>query len=160
MAELRSNLTIGAIAEVKIKFGNVLIDLPTWFSSMIVSLESNVDLEVEMAAEGTTTQTNDGKNWVIYCTSLSWSGDGSTLFSGYTYGVWSPHIRSIFETQREVYNTTERISVSSFIASLLIRGYACIDHTDSASINLIAYQGSSWSVWLSNSIEIILIACE
>ncbi|KAI3769496.1 hypothetical protein L6452_00602 [Arctium lappa] len=111
------------------------IEIWDWESnSIVVDLKVNLKQEFEMVAEGTTTQTNDGKTKVIYCTSLSWSANGSTLL---TVGL---HIRSIFETQREVYNTTERISVSSFIASLLIGGYACIDHTDGARMNLIGYQ--------------------
>ncbi|KVI06792.1 hypothetical protein Ccrd_014853 [Cynara cardunculus var. scolymus] len=42
-----------------------------------------------------------------------------------------------FEHKPQVYGNTERISlVSSFMASILIGGYACIDHTDGAGMNL------------------------
>ncbi|KAI3715715.1 hypothetical protein L6452_22701 [Arctium lappa] len=100
---------------------------------------------------------------------------GSRAYERFT----GPQIRSIFETQREVYNTTERISLgSSLIASIFIGGYAYIDHIDGVGMNLIGYQGESLvktdlggsnstrSVWLFNSLEIIrnkrniiLIAC-
>ena len=55
--------------------------------SIVVDLRVDLKAESDMAAEGTATHTNAGKNKVIYCTSLSWSADGSTLFSGYTDGV-------------------------------------------------------------------------
>ncbi|KAK1351424.1 Guanine nucleotide-binding protein subunit beta-like protein [Heracleum sosnowskyi] len=57
--------------------------------SVVVDLRVDLKTEADMAAsEGTTTQTDAAnKNKVIYCTSLSWSADGSTLFSGYTDGV-------------------------------------------------------------------------
>ncbi|KAF0915606.1 hypothetical protein E2562_037461 [Oryza meyeriana var. granulata] len=48
-----------------------------------------------------------------------------------------PQIRKMYQTRRQVYDTTERVSlVSSFMASLLIGGYACIDETDGAGMNL------------------------
>lgn len=57
-----------------------------------------------------------------------------------------PQIRRIFESQPDVYHNTERISlVSSFMASLLIGGYACIDHTDGAGMNLMDIKQRSWS---------------
>ncbi|KAK6139052.1 hypothetical protein DH2020_027202 [Rehmannia glutinosa] len=57
-----------------------------------------------------------------------------------------PQIRKIFETQPEVYNNRERISlISSFMASLLIGGYACIDHTDGAGMNLMDIKLRAWS---------------
>lgn len=57
-----------------------------------------------------------------------------------------PQIRKIFETQPEVYENTERVSlISSFMASLLIGGYACIDHTDGAGMNLMDIKSKSWS---------------
>lgn len=55
--------------------------------SIVVDLRVDLKQESEMAAEGTTVQTTGAKNKVIYCTSLNWSADGSTLFSGYTDGV-------------------------------------------------------------------------
>ncbi|KAI3465198.1 hypothetical protein Pfo_021861 [Paulownia fortunei] len=57
-----------------------------------------------------------------------------------------PQIRKIFETQPAVYKNTERISlISSFMASLLIGGYACIDHTDGAGMNLMDIKLRAWS---------------
>ncbi|KAH9622687.1 hypothetical protein KSS87_011548 [Heliosperma pusillum] len=57
-----------------------------------------------------------------------------------------PQIRRIFETQPEVYKNTERISlVSSFMASLLVGGYSCIDETDGAGMNLLDIEQKSWS---------------
>ncbi|XP_040385762.1 xylulose kinase 2 isoform X3 [Oryza brachyantha] len=48
-----------------------------------------------------------------------------------------PQIRKMYQTRRRVYDATERISlVSSFMASLLVGGYACIDQTDGAGMNL------------------------
>uniref|UniRef100_A0A7N0RDK2 Guanine nucleotide-binding protein subunit beta-like protein n=1 Tax=Kalanchoe fedtschenkoi TaxID=63787 RepID=A0A7N0RDK2_KALFE len=48
------------------------------------------DLKVDLKAEAERAEDTTGtanKKKVIYCTSLSWSSDGSTLFSGYTDGV-------------------------------------------------------------------------
>ncbi|KAF4373592.1 small ribosomal subunit protein RACK1 [Cannabis sativa] len=49
------------------------------------------DLKVDLKAEAEKTDDTHvataNKKKVIYCTSLSWSADGSTLFSGYTDGV-------------------------------------------------------------------------
>ncbi|CAH1438694.1 unnamed protein product [Lactuca virosa] len=57
-----------------------------------------------------------------------------------------PQIKRIFEMQPQVYNNTERVSlVSSFMASLLIGGYACIDHTDGAGMNLMDIKDRTWS---------------
>ncbi|KAL3812302.1 hypothetical protein ACJIZ3_013570 [Penstemon smallii] len=57
-----------------------------------------------------------------------------------------PQIRKIFEKQVQVYNNTERISlISSFMASLLIGGYACIDQTDGAGMNLMDVKLRAWS---------------
>ncbi|PWA36187.1 G-protein beta WD-40 repeat-containing protein [Artemisia annua] len=55
--------------------------------SIVVDLKVDLKMESEMAVDGSATQTNAGKTKVIYCTSLCWSADGSTLFSGYTDGV-------------------------------------------------------------------------
>ncbi|XP_059636279.1 xylulose kinase 2-like isoform X2 [Cornus florida] len=56
-----------------------------------------------------------------------------------------PQIRKIFEMQPEVYRDTERISlVSSFMASLLIGAYACIDETDGAGMNLMDIKRRTW----------------
>lgn len=67
---------------------------------------------------------------------------GSRAYERYT----GPQIRRIFETQPELYHDTERISlVSSFVASLLIGGYACIDETDGAGMNLMDIKQRAWS---------------
>ena len=48
-----------------------------------------------------------------------------------------PQIRKMHQTRPRVYGATERVSlVSSFMASLLIGGYACIDETDAAGMNI------------------------
>ena len=57
-----------------------------------------------------------------------------------------PQIRKIYETQPKVYKDTERISlVSSFMASILIGAYACIDQTDGAGMNLMDIKQRIWS---------------
>ncbi|KAE8736492.1 Guanine nucleotide-binding protein subunit beta-like protein [Hibiscus syriacus] len=47
------------------------------------------DLKVDLKAEAEKSDVTDNANKkkVIHCTSLNWSADGSTLFSGYTDGV-------------------------------------------------------------------------
>ncbi|KAK9756545.1 hypothetical protein RND81_01G105300 [Saponaria officinalis] len=67
---------------------------------------------------------------------------GSRAHERYT----GPQIRRIFETQPEAYKSTERISlVSSFMASLLVGCYACIDETDGAGMNLLDIKQRAWS---------------
>ncbi|PON68314.1 Ribulokinase [Parasponia andersonii] len=67
---------------------------------------------------------------------------GSRAHERYT----GPQIRKIFEKQPEVYHNTERISlVSSFMASLFVGGYACIDETDGAGMNLMDIKRRIWS---------------
>nr|KJB67056.1 hypothetical protein B456_010G172000 [Gossypium raimondii] len=67
---------------------------------------------------------------------------GSHAYERYT----GPQIRKIFETQQEIYENNERISlVSSFIACLFSGAYACIDTTDSAGINLMDIKQKAWS---------------
>ncbi|XP_047267036.1 xylulose kinase 2-like isoform X4 [Capsicum annuum] len=57
-----------------------------------------------------------------------------------------PQIRKIFETRPEIYQNTERVSlVSSFMTSLLIGSYACIDQTDGAGMNLMDIEHRTWS---------------
>uniref|UniRef100_A0A5B7ASC5 Xylulose kinase n=1 Tax=Davidia involucrata TaxID=16924 RepID=A0A5B7ASC5_DAVIN len=56
-----------------------------------------------------------------------------------------PQIRKIFEKKPEVYHNTEKISlVSSFMTSLLIGAYACIDETDGAGMNLMDIKHRVW----------------
>ncbi|CAA7387739.1 unnamed protein product [Spirodela intermedia] len=71
----------------------------------------------------------------------------STLTGSRAYERFTgPQIRKIFETQQDVYDDTERISlVSSFMASLLIGGYAPIDETDGAGMNLMDLKERAWS---------------
>ncbi|XP_058080507.1 xylulose kinase 2-like [Magnolia sinica] len=57
-----------------------------------------------------------------------------------------PQIRKIYEMQPDVYHDTERISlVSSFMASLLIGGYASLDETDGSGMNLMDIKRRVWS---------------
>ncbi|CAN0921943.1 Xylulose kinase 2 [Linum grandiflorum] len=57
-----------------------------------------------------------------------------------------PQIKKIFQTQPDVYNGTERISlVSSFMASIFAGKYASIDHADGAGMNLMDIQKKAWS---------------
>ncbi|XP_073006258.1 xylulose kinase 2 isoform X1 [Typha latifolia] len=57
-----------------------------------------------------------------------------------------PQIRKMYEKQRQIYDNTERISlVSSFMASVLIGRYACIDETDGAGMNLMDIKQRAWS---------------
>ncbi|PKA47482.1 xylulokinase [Apostasia shenzhenica] len=67
---------------------------------------------------------------------------GSRAHERYT----GPQIRKLFETRREIYHDTERISlVSSFMASLFIGAYASIDETDAAGMNLMDIRLRVWS---------------
>ncbi|THG12911.1 hypothetical protein TEA_021389 [Camellia sinensis var. sinensis] len=54
--------------------------------TIVVDLKVDAKQEAEMN-EGGAAVSSGVKNKVIYCTSLSWSADGSTLFSGYTDGI-------------------------------------------------------------------------
>lgn len=69
----------------------------------------------------------------------------------------------IFNTQLEVYNNTERISlVSSFMASLLISAYAAIDHSDGSGMNLLNIRTKEWSklaLEVSNAWVIHISSC-
>lgn len=67
---------------------------------------------------------------------------GSRAYERFT----GPQIRKIFQSQPEAYNATERVSlVSSFMASLFIGAYACIDHTDGSGMNLMDIKQKVWS---------------
>ncbi|PKI64843.1 hypothetical protein CRG98_014758, partial [Punica granatum] len=67
---------------------------------------------------------------------------GSRAHERYT----GPQIRKIHKSQPAVYENTERISlVSSFMASLLVGAYACIDETDGAGMNLMDIERREWS---------------
>ncbi|CAK8568925.1 unnamed protein product [Lathyrus sativus] len=67
---------------------------------------------------------------------------GSRAYERFT----GPQIKKIFDHQPEVYNNTERISlVSSFMASVFIGGYAAIDHSDGAGMNLMDIKEKAWS---------------
>ncbi|XP_020274629.1 xylulose kinase-like [Asparagus officinalis] len=67
---------------------------------------------------------------------------GSRAHERYT----GPQIRKLYETKRDVYNDTERISlVSSFMASLFVGGHASIDETDGAGMNLMDIRERVWS---------------
>ncbi|EHA8589764.1 guanine nucleotide-binding protein subunit beta-like protein A [Cocos nucifera] len=45
------------------------------------------DLESKSIVQDLRPETPTSKNQILYCTSLNWSADGSTLFTGYTDGV-------------------------------------------------------------------------
>ncbi|KAK8954421.1 hypothetical protein KSP39_PZI002963 [Platanthera zijinensis] len=67
---------------------------------------------------------------------------GSRAYERFT----GPQIRKLYETKKDVYDATERISlVSSFMACLLIGGYASIDETDAAGMNLMEIKNRVWS---------------
>ncbi|KAJ8772257.1 hypothetical protein K2173_027434 [Erythroxylum novogranatense] len=67
---------------------------------------------------------------------------GSRAHERYT----GPQIRKLYQTQPDVYDDTERISlVSSFMASLLIGSHASIDTTDGAGMNLMDIRQKVWS---------------
>ncbi|KFK36514.1 hypothetical protein AALP_AA4G134000 [Arabis alpina] len=67
---------------------------------------------------------------------------GSRAYERFT----GPQIRKVFTEKADVYESTERISlVSSFMASLLIGDYACIDETDGAGMNLMDVKRRCWS---------------
>ncbi|XP_024391819.1 xylulose kinase 2 isoform X2 [Physcomitrium patens] len=67
---------------------------------------------------------------------------GSRAFERFT----GPQVRKVYETQKETYHATERVSlVSSFMASLLVGNYASIDHSDGAGMNLMDLHSRTWS---------------
>ncbi|PUZ73140.1 hypothetical protein GQ55_2G451000 [Panicum hallii var. hallii] len=67
---------------------------------------------------------------------------GSRAYERFT----GPQIRKIYQTEPNVYEDTERISlVSSFMASILVGSYASIDETDGAGMNLMDINQRTWS---------------
>lgn len=67
---------------------------------------------------------------------------GSRAYERFT----GPQIKKIFDTQPDVYDSTERISlVSSFMASLFAGAYAAIDHSDGGGMNLMDIKEKAWS---------------
>jgi len=67
---------------------------------------------------------------------------GSRAYERFT----GPQIKKIFDSQPEVYGSTERISlVSSFMASLFVGAYAAIDHSDGSGMNLMDIKEKTWS---------------
>ncbi|KAK4752748.1 hypothetical protein SAY87_021546 [Trapa incisa] len=67
---------------------------------------------------------------------------GSRAYERFT----GPQIRRMYKTRPDDYENTERISlVSSFMASILIGAYACIDETDGAGMNLMDIGKRDWS---------------
>ncbi|KAH9498196.1 hypothetical protein Btru_007930 [Bulinus truncatus] len=67
---------------------------------------------------------------------------GSKAYERFT----GAQIMKIFQTNREAYDNTERISlVSSFAASLFLGGYAPIDYSDATGMNLLDIWTCRWS---------------
>ncbi|OEL22866.1 Xylulose kinase [Dichanthelium oligosanthes] len=67
---------------------------------------------------------------------------GSRAYERFT----GPQIRKIYQTEPNVYEDTERISlVSSFMASILVGCYASIDETDGAGMSLMDINQRTWS---------------
>ncbi|XP_005101637.1 xylulose kinase [Aplysia californica] len=67
---------------------------------------------------------------------------GSRAFERFT----GNQIMKVFQTNREAYDNTKRISlVSSFAASLFLGDYAPIDHSDGTGMNLLDIWSRDWS---------------
>ncbi|XP_024174458.1 xylulose kinase 2 isoform X1 [Rosa chinensis] len=122
-------------------------------SSILSSLDSKVPLVDQLndafsvkespiwMDSSTTAQCKELENAVGGALQLS-QLTGSRAYERFT----GPQIKKIFETHPEVYNNTERISlVSSFMASLLIGRYACIDESDGAGMSLMDIKKRTWS---------------
>ncbi|XP_074596739.1 xylulose kinase-like [Brevipalpus obovatus] len=73
---------------------------------------------------------------------------GSRAYERFT----GPQIAKIAHTKSDIYQTTERISlVSSFVASILLGGYAPIDLSDGSGMNLLNIWNREWSKECLNS---------
>ena len=67
---------------------------------------------------------------------------GSCAHERYT----GPQIRKLYQKNKDIYDNTEIISlVISFMTSLFIGGYANIDETDGAGMNLMDLRERNWS---------------
>ncbi len=72
---------------------------------------------------------------------------GSRAYERFT----GPQIKHIYKTQRQVYNSTERIAlISSFLPTLLVGEYAPIDVSDGSGMNLLDIYSHKWNQTLLN----------
>lgn len=74
---------------------------------------------------------------------------GSRAYERFT----ASQISKIFDTKKQVYNNTERISlVSSFLPSLLIGAYVSIDGSDACGMNLMDIKSLQWNTDLLQAV--------